>query len=68
MLLTAIIIASVALAFGLLKLLDRYENATDKLHAERSIKKAPKLVYYDAFTKNRPSVQRGHLPANEVIS
>jgi hypothetical protein len=53
MLLAFIIIAFTALALGLLALLDRYETAVDKSHADRRVNKAPKQVYYDAFTDRR---------------
>ena len=53
MLLVFIIIAFTALALGLLTLLDRYETAVDKSHADRRVNKAPKQIYYDAFTDRR---------------
>jgi hypothetical protein len=33
--------------------LDRYETAVDKSHADRRVNKAPKQIYYDAFTDRR---------------
>ena len=53
MLLVSIIIAFTALALGLLTLLDRYETAVDKSHADRRVNKAPKQIYYDAFPDRR---------------
>ncbi len=53
MLLISILLVFALLALGLLTLLDRYENAVDKSHADRRVKKEPKLIYYDAFT-SRP--------------
>jgi hypothetical protein len=53
MLLVTIILGFSALAFGLLTLLDRYETAVDKSHADRRVNKEPKQVYYDAFTDRR---------------
>lgn len=53
MLLVSIILAFAALAVGLLTLLDRYETAVDKSHADRRVNKAPKQIYYDAFAGRR---------------
>ncbi|CAN0427210.1 unnamed protein product, partial [Phaeothamnion confervicola] len=53
MLLVSIIIAFTVLAIALLTLLDRYETAVDKSHADRRLNQAPKQVYYDAFTDRR---------------
>jgi hypothetical protein len=53
MLLVSIILGFAALALGLLTLLDRYETAVDKSHADRRVNKAPKQIYYDAFTDRR---------------
>ncbi len=53
MLLVSIIIVFAGLALGLLSLLDRYETAVDKSHVDRRVNKAPKQIYYDAFTDRR---------------
>ncbi len=53
MLLVSIILGFAALALGLLTLLDRYETAVDKSHADRRVNKAPTQIYYDAFTDRR---------------
>lgn len=53
MLLVSIILGFAALAIGLLTLLDRYETAVDKAHADRRANKAPRQIYYDAFTDRR---------------
>ncbi len=66
MLLVSIITASAALAFGLLALLDRYENAVDKSHADRRFKKEPKVVYYDAFTSRSQNAGNVEYPANKA--
>lgn len=68
MLLASIIIAFTALALGLLTLLDRYETAVDKSHADRRVNKAPKQIYYDAFTDRRQNSRHGDFPSNEVTS
>lgn len=64
MLLVFIIIAFTALALGLLTLLDRYETAVDKSHADRRVNKAPKQIYYDAFTDRRQ--QPGNAPRSDL--
>lgn len=53
MLLVSIILGFAVLALGLLTVLDRYETAVDKSHADRRVNKAPKQIYYDAFTDRR---------------
>ncbi len=63
MLLVSIILGFAALALGLLTLLDRYETAVDKSHADRRANKAPKLIYYDAFTDRRQ--QTGGIPPRD---
>ncbi|HEY0863869.1 MAG TPA: hypothetical protein VGD97_07170 [Lacunisphaera sp.] len=55
MLVVSIILGFAVLALGLLTLLDRYETAVDKAHADRRANKTPKLVYYDAFPDRRPA-------------
>lgn len=50
MLLVSIIIVFTALTLGMLTLLDRYETAVDKSHADRRANKSPRQIYYDAFT------------------
>lgn len=68
MILVSIIIAFTALALGLLTLLDRYETTMDKSHADRRINKAPKQIYYDAFTDRRQSSRQADFPSNKVPS
>jgi hypothetical protein len=66
MLLVSIIIAFTVLALGLLTLLDRYETAMDKSHADRRVNKAPKQIYYDAFTDRRQSPGHRDFPTNKA--
>lgn len=68
MILVSIIIAFTVLAIGLLTLLDRYETALDKSHADRRASKAPKQIYYDAFTDRRQTPRHGDFPSNKVTS
>jgi hypothetical protein len=67
MLLVSIILGFAVLALGLLTLLDRYETAVDKSHADRRFKKAPKMVYYDAFSHHHPTTGHGVYPANKSM-
>jgi hypothetical protein len=68
MLLATIIIAFTVLALGLLTLLDRYETAVDKSHADRRVNKAPKQIYYDAFTDRRQNSRHSDFSSNKVTS
>ncbi len=68
MLLVSIIIAFAIVALGLLTLLDRYETAVDKSHADRRVNKAPKQIYYDAFTDRRQTPRHSDFPSNKVTS
>ncbi len=68
MILVSILLGFAVLALGLLTLLDRYETAVDKSHADRRVNKAPKQIYYDAFTNHAPSPGPGDFPANKAMS
>jgi len=66
MLLVSIILAFAALALGLLSLLDRYETAVDKSHADRRVNKTPKQTYYDAFTNSNQNQGLGDFPSKNA--
>jgi hypothetical protein len=67
MLLISIFLGFALLALGLLTLLDHYENAMDKSHADRRVKKEPKLIYYDAFVSHPRKAGHGEYPANKAM-
>jgi hypothetical protein len=66
MIIASIIIGFALLALGLLTLLDRYETAVDKSHADRRINKAPKQIYYDAFAERHQAQGLGDFPSNKA--